>query len=404
MTSRSIGSRISNGPRVAARSTRRTRLLPLGAVLALTVLSSTPVVAAVGDLSLTTPYPAISVSPGATANFSISVSTAAAQRVALAVDGAPADWSATLRGGGFAVDAVLTEAGKPAEVRLDVTIPDAAAAGTTRLTVRATSGTLRAELPLDIRVSIDAGGDVTLTTDFPNLRGPSSTRFTFNLTLRNDTAEDLTYAATSIGPTGWDVQATLTGQAQAASAIVQAGATSAISVTVQPPQAVAAGTYPITVDVAAGSRSVSSELVVEITGTNSVSLNTPDQRLSTRGSAGETIEQQLVIENTGTAPLEVMTLSATTPSDWTVEFDPSETIDAIAAGASATVTARIVPSTDAIAGDYVVSFRASNDLADASREIRVTVETSPFFGIVGVALIVAVFGGLWWVFQRYGRR
>ena len=392
------------GRRIPSRRRSRSHWLPLGAAVALTALAVAPAAVAAEPLSLTTPYPAISVTPGATANFTIAVSTSAAQRVALSVSGAPNGWTATLRGGGFAVDAVQTEAGKPAEVRLDVQIPETAPAGTSRLLVTATAGSLRATLPLDIRVSVDAGGDLSLVTDFPNLRGPSSTRFTFNLTLRNDTAEDLTYAATPTGPAGWDVQATLTGQAQAASAIVKAGATSAISVTVQPPQTVAAGTYPITVDVAAGSRSATADLNVEITGTNAVSLTTPDQRLSTRGSAGETIEQQLVIENTGTARLEAITLTATTPSDWTVEFDPSPTIDAIEAGGQVTVTARIVPSNDAIAGDYVVGFRTANDVANAAREIRVTVETSALFGAVGIALIAAVFGGLWYVFQRYGRR
>jgi uncharacterized membrane protein len=33
-----------------------------------------------------------------------------------------------------------------------------------------------------------------------------------------------------------------------------------------------------------------------------------------------------------------------------------------------------------------------------------TIETSPLFGFVGLALIALVLFGLWWVFQRYGRR
>ncbi len=388
----------------SSRVAPRTRLTVLAATLLLALVPLAPAAVASQHLTLTTPFPAISVSPGATANFTLEVETAAAQRVDLAVAGVPTGWTASLRGGGFAVEAVLTEPRTPVEVRLDVNVPESAPAGDNRLTVTASAAGSTVTLALDIRVSIDAGGDVSLTTDFPNLRGPSSSRFTFNLTLRNDTAEDLTYAATPTGPAGWDVQATLTGQAQAASAIVKSGSTSAISVTAQPPQSVAAGTYTIAVDVAAGSRSASTELNVEITGTNSVTLNTPDQRLSTRGSAGETVEQQLIIQNTGTAPLEQLTLTSTAPTDWSVEFDPSETIETLAAGESTTVTARIVPSSDAIAGDYVVSFRTSNDVANASREIRFTVETSPLFGIVGVALIAVVFIGLWWVFQRYGRR
>jgi uncharacterized membrane protein len=64
----------------------------------------------------------------------------------------------------------------------------------------------------------------------------------------------------------------------------------------------------------------------------------------------------------------------------------------------------MTPSGDAIAGDYVVSFTATNDQANASQDIRVTVETSLLWGLVGVVLIVAVLGGLYWVFRTYGRR
>jgi uncharacterized membrane protein len=37
-------------------------------------------------------------------------------------------------------------------------------------------------------------------------------------------------------------------------------------------------------------------------------------------------------------------------------------------------------------------------------DLRTTVRTSGLWGFVGIALILAALGGLWWVFQRYGRR
>ncbi len=64
----------------------------------------------------------------------------------------------------------------------------------------------------------------------------------------------------------------------------------------------------------------------------------------------------------------------------------------------------IVPSGDAIAGDYVVTFTSASGQVSDQIEIRVTVETSPLWGFVGIALIVAVLAGLWWVFRTYGRR
>ena len=48
-----------------------------------------------------------------------------------------------------------------------------------------------------------------------------------------------------------------------------------------------------------------------------------------------------------------------------------------------------MPSNDAIAGDYVVTYRATTTDANGSVDIRMTIETSPLFGFVGLALIVA---------------
>jgi len=69
------------------------------------------------------------------------------------------------------------------------------------------------------------------------------------------------------------------------------------------------------------------------------------------------------------------------------------------------VNAQVKPSGDAIAGDYSITVTATGDQSTRdTMEIRYTVETNLLWGVIGVALIVAVAGGVWWVFQRYGRR
>jgi uncharacterized membrane protein len=153
----------------------------------------------------------------------------------------------------------------------------------------------------------------------------------------------------------------------------------------------------------AGAREVAGDLAVVVTGSYGMELATADVVLSARGSAGSAITKQLVITNNGTAPLESVTFSSTQPSEWTVTFDP-ETVESIAPNAEATVNAIITPSGDAISGDYAVTLRANSTEANDSVDLRVTVETSLLWGIVGVAIIVAVFVGLAWVFRRYGRR
>ncbi len=64
----------------------------------------------------------------------------------------------------------------------------------------------------------------------------------------------------------------------------------------------------------------------------------------------------------------------------------------------------MTPSSEAIAGDYLVSFKATSDLASSAADIRVTIQTGLLGGAIGLGLIVLVLVGLGWVFFRYGRR
>jgi len=382
----------------------RRRLRPAVSAAAAGVLMmmlASPALAA-DTLSLTTPYPSVAVAPGTKVSFDLSVKTSTAARVDLALSGVPTGWTATLHGGGFVVAATQTNGTDATTVRLDVTVPDTAS-GAGHLVVTATGLGLSVALPLDVTIQAEAAGDVTLTTDFPDLKGASDSTFNFNLTIHNDTPEDLTFAANAKGPDGWTVNATLTGQTQAASAIVKSGSTSGISVSVKPPTDVAAGSYDVSVDATAGPKTAHQDLKVEITGSYSMTLKTPNEVLNTAGSAGGVTEQQLVITNSGTAPLTNVKLTGTGPTNWTFDFD-TPTIDSIAANDSVTVTAKITPSGDAIAGDYAVTFRAAADQSSASQDIRFTVQTSLIWAVIGVALIVGVAAGLYWVFQRYGRR
>ena len=379
------------------------RMAALGLV-AFLILVGVPTAAAAETVSLSTPYPGVAVAPGTKVSFDISVRTDASDRVDLSLRNVPADWTASLFGGGFIVDGVQTTGSSAATVRLDVTVPATATAATQRIEVAARSGSATDVLPLDIRVTPNAAGEVSLTTDFPSLKGPSTNTFTFNLTLHNDTSEDLTFTGVATGPDGWTITTQVSSESQAANALVKAGATTPVTVTAKPPAAIDAGQYPISVDVTSGSRTAHQDLGVEITGSYSMTLSTVDERLNANATAGATTDLTLVVTNTGTAPITGVTLSATPPSGWTVEFDP-KTVD-VAPGTPVNVTAHMTPSSDAIAGDYVATLTATapSNLATANASIRVTVETSLLWGAVGVVLIVIVLVGLWLTFRRFGRR
>jgi uncharacterized membrane protein len=368
-----------------------------------------PAALADNGLEITTPYPSVSVAPGSDVSFDLDITSNTERLVELAVSGVPSGWNASLLGGGFVVNGVSAGPGKEPDVRLDIDIPADAAAATTRLTVTATAPGASDRLPLAITVNTEAAGAVTMTPDFASLQGPSSTTFTFNLSLDNDTAQDLTFGLNAQGPAGWTVSATPSSQAQAQSVEVTAGSSQDVKVTANPPTDAEAGEYPLVVTASAGDITTSVDLVVNVTGQYELTMTTPDGRLNANGSAGSAAELSLTLVNDGTAPLVEVTPTSTPPSGWEITFEP-EVVATLEPGIPTTVLARITPSSAAVAGDYQVTMRASGKSADgqqtanATAEIRFTVETSPLFLIVGVGIIVLVFAALAFVFQRYGRR
>lgn len=379
---------------------RRTVPATILAIVALTVLG--PPALAAGSLSVTTPYPSIVVGPGSKATFELSVKTSSAARVDLAVSGAPSGWTAALRGGGFEVRAIQTSGTDPTTVSLDVTVPDSAT-GSARIVVTGTGLGETVTLPLDVKVDAAAAGDVTMTTQVPSQKGTANSTFSFSLNVQNSTAQDLTLSVSAQGPDGWTVDAKLAAESQAASAVVKAGSSSGVTVTANPPSGVSAGSYPITVSATAGTKQVQQQLEVDITGSYTMSMTTPNSVLSGHGSVGGVTEQQFVLTNTGTAPITNVALTATAPTNWKVAFDQAS-LATLDPNTPVTVTAKITPSSDAITGDYMLTFKASGDQANTSQDFRFTVETGIEWLLVGLGLIVLVGLGVWWVFRRYGRR
>ena len=272
------------------------------ALLAAALLGlSAPAVWAADTLTLTSSDPGVVVAPGSHVSFTIEVKTSTAARVDLKLSGVPSTWTESLQGGGFVVNAVQTNGKDPVEVKLDLGIP-ADASGNTHITLTGTGLGRTVNLGLDVTVESKAGGDVEITTDVPAVQGSSSTSFSFNVSIHNNTPGDLTFSVNATGPAGWTVSAKLNTSTQAASTVVTSGAVSGVSVTADPPDGVAAGSYPIQFIATAAGQEYTQDLTVNITGSYDMSMTTPDQVLSNQGTAGAGIEQQVVISNDGTAP------------------------------------------------------------------------------------------------------
>jgi uncharacterized membrane protein len=369
----------------------------------LLITGISPVAVAAATFNLTTPYPAVTIQPGNTVTFALDVAVPSPERVGLAVSGTPTGWTANLRGGGNIVNAVFAGGTTAASVQLSVTVPQSATAGSQTLTVTATSEQGTRTLPIQVAVLGATGGAITLTSDFPQLSGAPSSTFSYSVTLANTGTQKETYTLAGQGAAGWTVAVHPASNAQALTDTVDGGATDTLTVTAQPPSTIAAGAYPLQVTAASGGQSASANLEADVTGTPALTLGTPNQVLNAQVTAGSTGAVTLVVTNSGSTILQNVAVTASAPTNWTTTFAPTS-IATIQPGASASVIATVKPSSDALAGDYDVTFTATGGTATANVDIRTTVQTSPLWGFIGLALIALVIIGLGWVFRRFGRR
>ncbi|WP_055107165.1 COG1470 family protein [Paenibacillus ihumii] len=371
-------------------------LLVLGAGL----LGGMPASAA-GGVTLYSAYTSISVPPGEALDYSVEVinNTSDVVTVPLELNNLPKDWTAELNSGGWRVKEVSVKPGESSTVSLNVTVPLQIDKGIYRFELTAGSA---ARLPFTVEITEKGIYQTELTTDQANLQGPSDSSFTYSLKLQNRTAEKQNYALQAQADPGWNVTFT-SGDNQVSSVEVEPGASQSISVKVQPPEQVKEGTYSI--PVSASNQSTSSELKLEavITGTYGLELTTPNGLLSADVTAGGSKTIDLLVKNTGTADLTDINLSSNAPVDWEVSFNP-KTVDKLAAGQSTTVEAKITASKKAIAGDYVTGMTASSPESSSSAQFRIAVKGSMLWGWIGVLVIAAILGGIYYLIRKYGRR
>lgn len=349
---------------------------------------------------LYTPYTKISVSPGASIDYSIDLinNTSKLANANLSVSGLSNSWKHEMKSGGWVISQLAVLPNEKKSFNLKVDVPLKVNKGNYHFVVSAGES----RLPLDIVVSQQGTYQSEFTTDQPNMQGSSSSTFTFNATLKNQTSDQQLYALMANAPRGWNV-VFKPNYKQATSAQVEANSTQNVTIDINPPANVEAGSYKIPVRAAAGNTSAELELEVVITGTYQMELTTPQGLLSTDITAGDSKRMELEIINTGSSLLKDIQLTASKPVEWEVTFEPSK-IELLKAGDKATVTAILKASKKALPGDYVTTIMAKTPEINAEAKFRVAVKTPIIWGWVGVLIIFATVGCVYYLFRKYGRR
>jgi uncharacterized membrane protein len=377
------------------------------------VALSTPAFAADGTakpdvkgLYLLTNYPAVSVQPGTTSTVNLQLHNygLAPERLALSVTGVPKGWTATLLGGGQPVAAAMPATNDSVSLDLRLDVPKGATIGSHTLTVAAKDANSNVSLPIEVTLAKQLPAKLAVNPELPELRGSSSSSFSYTLHVKNDSGKKLLVSLAADAPRNFDTSFTQAYGTQQLTAIpINAGKTKDVKLKVTPPDTVDAGHYAVAVKVAAEGASAGTKVALDITGQPKLNLAGRQGLLSVSATAGNSSNVPVIVSNTGTAPAEDVKLSASAPDGWKITFDP-KTIARIAPNNHKEVTATISPPAKAIAGDYVTTLDAASSGETGSANFRVTVTTSTMWGVAGVGIIGAALLIMVGAVIRFGRR
>ncbi len=356
-----------------------------------------------GTLTLSTPYPSLVIGVDETVTIDVDVYSPVAQTVALSASDLPDGWTVEFRGGNRVIRSVYVEEGSTSSVKVRIEPPADVQAGTYTFNVVAQGEGAEATLPVELVVREKAPAQLILSTDYPTIRGTSDTTFRYSVTLKNEGDEEITANLVADAPADFLVTFRSAGK-DITSLPVAPGSSKRLDVSVEPISDVPAGSYAVTIYAQGGDVETSLDLVAEVVGRPELDITTPDGRLSGDVYLGRENTINLVVRNKGSAPAIGVRVSASAPAGWTVTLDP-EQIAEVPADGEVDVTATVEPAEKAVAGDYIITFRASpTEGSSDSTEYRVTVRASTLWGLVGVVLIAVAIGVVALAVTRFGRR
>jgi uncharacterized membrane protein len=369
---------------------------------------ASPVLAQEGSidsLTISTAYPSMVIGVGETITLKMDVQSPSSQTVTLEVVNLPNDWTAEFRGGGRVIRSVYVEQDSTSPVDLRVTPPDNAAPGTYNFTVIASGNGTRAEFSIELVVKDKAPARLSFETEFPTLRGGSESPFNFSATLKNDGDDDVTVNLSADAPRTLRVTFKSGGKdITNLPTDISAGGSQRIEISAEPLTSLPVGSYPITILAHSENIETTLALTAQVVGQPQLTITTPDSRLSGDAYIGRSNPIKLTLRNTGNSPAVGVKLTVTSPAGWTVTLDPEEVVE-VPAGGDVEVTANVQPAEKAIAGDYMLTFRAQpKDGATKSADFRVTVRTSTLWGVAGIGLIAVAIGVVGLAVSRFGRR
>lgn len=252
------------------------------------------------------------------------------------------------------------------------------------------------------KITSAPGVNDNFTVRLMNIEAAANETFRYSATLHNPGTTPLIYELSADAPAGWIVNFRV--QGTLVTSLNMSGAKSEdLSVEMNPSPNVKPGKYTIPIRAVSLHDTLSLKLEAVVKGSYNITLTTPTGRLSDEVTSGAHHDIHLTVKNTGTLPLKQSELSAQLPPQWECTFEPAK-IQQLDPDASQEVIAKISVPDKTIAGDYVATFTARSQESNTQAIFRITVKTSLLAGWIGILVILAAIGLVWYLIRKYGRR
>ncbi len=253
--------------------------------------------------------------------------------------------------------------------------------------------------------------EIQVNPTYPKLEAIAGGSFEFEVEFRYIGTKDRVFDLRTTTPKGWEIAITPQYEKDKKVSALRLqptfGTGSKLKVIVTAPSwpLPDPGEYKINVEAVSGSLTANATLTAVITNKFALRAVSPTGRYNAFATSGKDNYFSIKVQNLGTAAVDNINLSATSkPEGWAIEFKPDK-IDSLKALDDKAIDVNIKPPSNTIAGDYMISLRASGKQAAADDiSMRVTVESPTVWGWVGVAIILVVVAGLILIFMRFSRR
>ncbi|MGN0002233.1 MAG: NEW3 domain-containing protein [Sphingobacterium composti] len=248
----------------------------------------------------------------------------------------------------------------------------------------------------------NANNKTSFTARLLNVEAPTNETFRYNSTLTNGNTELTNYNLSAKLPAGWQITYRVEGVA-VTSLQIEPGISKDIGIEINCPISTKPDTYKIPVEAISQSDTLKLGLEAVVRGSYAVEISTPTGRLSDEIVAGNSKELLLVVKNSGTLPLNTLELTSQLPSKWETSFSPS-TIEQLQPGQQVDLKVTLKVPEKTIAGDYITKMNVKSTNASTETSIRIMVKTSILSGWVGILIIIAAAGLIYYLIRKYGRR